>query len=68
MNAQRTCLDELALSALRTLLAPLAGSGRGLFGIAALLLLLIVGGYVGWAKWGSVNRAAAPISAHGRLL
>jgi hypothetical protein len=41
-------------SALRRALAPLAGSGRGIFGIAALLLLFMIGGYVGWAKWGNI--------------
>jgi hypothetical protein len=55
MNARNgPAWTSSAASALRRLLAPLAGSGRGLFGIAALLLLLIIGGYVGWAKWGSI--------------
>ena len=39
-------------SALRRLFAPLAGSGRGFFGILALSLLFVVTAYVGWAKWG----------------
>ena len=39
-------------SLVQQLLAPITGSGRGLFGIAALLLLFILAGYVGWAKWG----------------
>lgn len=34
------------------LLAPLTGSGRGLFGIGALLLLFVLVAYIGWAKWG----------------
>ena len=41
-------------SALRRVFAPLAGSGRGVFGILALSLLFVVTAYVGWAKWGGV--------------
>ncbi|MHB8971308.1 MAG: hypothetical protein ACYC4N_12750 [Pirellulaceae bacterium] len=40
------------MSALRRLFAPLVGSGRGLFGILALLLLFVVTAFVGWEKWG----------------
>ena len=36
-------LDDIAFFARAQLLAPLAGSGRGLFGITALLLLFILG-------------------------
>jgi hypothetical protein len=41
-----------AVSAVRLLLAPLAGSGRSVFGIAALLVLFVICGYAAWAKWG----------------
>ena len=39
-------------AALRRLFAPLAGGGRGLFGVAIMAILLIAGSYIGWAKWG----------------
>jgi len=53
MNARKAVAwTSSAVSLVRHLLAPVAGNGRGLFGIAALLLLLVVGGYAGWAKWG----------------
>ena len=38
----------------RRVFAPLAGSGRGIFGIAILAVLLLAAGYIGWAKWGGV--------------
>lgn len=40
-------------SMVQQLLAPITGSGRGLFGIGALLLLFVLVSYIGWAKWGS---------------
>ncbi len=45
-------LASSATAALRRLLSPLAGGGRGLFGLAIMAILLIAGGYLGWAKWG----------------
>jgi hypothetical protein len=42
------------VSALCRLFAPLAGSGRGIFGILALSLLFVVAAYVSWAKWGDL--------------
>ncbi|MHB0960468.1 MAG: hypothetical protein ACYC6N_28430 [Pirellulaceae bacterium] len=42
------------VSALRRMIAPLTGSGRGVFGILALFLLFVVMAYVGWAKWGKI--------------
>ena len=39
-------------SLVQQMLAPITGSGRGLFGIAALLSLFVLAGYIGWAKWG----------------
>ncbi len=43
-----------AVTALRRLFAPLAGSGRGLLGITMLGILMVAGGYLGWAKWGAL--------------
>jgi len=55
MNARRgPAWTNSVASTVRHVLAPLAGSGRGIFGTAALLLLLIASGYVGWAKWGDI--------------
>ena len=41
-----------AIAALKRLVAPLAGGGRGAFGMAIMAILLVAGGYIGWAKWG----------------
>ncbi len=38
------------------LFAPLAGNGRGLFGIVVLAIVLVTSGYFGWAKYGSAIR------------
>ncbi len=51
-----------AVGAVRHLFAPLAGSGRGLFGMAILAILLLAGGYVGWSKWGSVIQRSSKYS------
>lgn len=40
------------VSSLRRVLAPLSGNGRSLLGIAILAVLLVTGGYLGWARWG----------------
>jgi hypothetical protein len=40
------------LAPLRHLLRPLSGGSRGLFVAVALAILMIVGAYVGWSKWG----------------
>ncbi len=55
MNARKgPAWTNSVVSLLRRVFAPLAGSGRSLFGITALLLLVVVGGYAGWAKWGHI--------------
>lgn len=41
-----------AATLLSGVLAPLAGSGRGVVGISAVLLLFLIGSFVGWAKFG----------------
>ena len=51
-SPKRPAWTSSVVSGLRRLFAPLAGSGRSLFGVAAVLLLLVIGGYIGWAKWG----------------
>jgi len=43
--------------ALQRLVAPLTGSGRTLLAIAILVVIVCVGFYVGWAKWGGMIRA-----------
>ncbi len=45
-------LSGSARAAAGWIIAPLVGNGRGLFGIAVLVVVLITGGYFGWAKYG----------------
>lgn len=45
---------------LRRALAPLAGSGRGVVGMGAVLLLFAIGSFVAWEKFGSSIRRGKP--------
>ncbi len=53
MNAEKQAGWVSALTApLRHLLSPLTGVGRGLFVAVALAILMVVGAYMAWSKWG----------------
>ena len=59
-SAKRPAWSRSVVSGLRRLFAPLAGGGRSIFAVAAVVLLLVIFSYVGWAKWGG------QISGHSR--